>query len=373
MTGRHAREPGGPFDRLRSEPHRRFNPLIEEWILVSAGRTRRPWQGRRETHRHDPLPTYDPGCFLCPGNVRANGERNPEYDSTFVFTNDFSALRPETPTERVQVGLLEAEGEAGACHVICFSPRHDLTLALMDAAAVRRVVDVWAAETVELGERFRWVQVFENRGQIMGASNPHPHGQIWAGSALPREASKEDGAQRRYHAAQASSLLLDYAAQELEGPRVVDVNDDWLVVVPFWAAWPYETLLVPRAAATRLPDLDGPARDGLAEILIRLLTRYDNLFGLSFPYSMGWHQAPFEIDAAGDAVARADADHWQLHAHFFPPLLRANVRKFMVGYELLAESQRDLTAEQAADELRSASPTHRSPGVADGLAPQRTA
>jgi UDPglucose--hexose-1-phosphate uridylyltransferase len=372
MSAQREPEAGAAFDRLRSEPHRRFNPLIDEWILVSAGRTRRPWQGRKETHPREAARTYDPNCYLCPGNVRANGEHNPTYDSTFVFTNDFSALRPGTPTERIEVGLLRAEGEEGACHVLCFSPRHDLTLALMEVEAVRRVVDVWAAETVELGERFRWVQVFENRGQIMGASNPHPHGQVWAGSALPREATKEDGAQRRYHATRGSRLLLDYAAQELGGPRVVEANDDWLVVVPFWAAWPYETLLVARQPVQRLPDLSPAQRDSLAEILIRLLTRYDNLFGLSFPYSMGWHQAPFGAPGRDghDGADGPDEGAWQLHAHFLPPLLRAHVRKFMVGYELLAEAQRDLTAEQAAAELRAASPTHRSAVAARGAGPE---
>lgn len=337
------------FDRIRGEPHRRYNPLIDEWILVSSGRTSRPWQGRREAAGQESAPRFDPSCYLCPGNLRANGERNPAYDATFVFTNDFSALRPGTTTERIQDGLLIAEGEEGACHVLCFSPRHDLTLARMAVPAVRQVVDVWADETTELGERYRWVQVFENRGQIMGASSAHPHGQVWAGSALPREAAKEEAAQRHHHGQVGRRLLLDYAAQELDGPRVVDVNDDWLVVVPFWAAWPYETLLVARQPVARLPELTSSQRDSLSEILIRLLTRYDNLFGLSFPYSMGWHQAPF---------GGAETDHWQLHAHFLPPLLRANVRKFMVGYELLAESQRDLTAEQTAGELRSASPTH---------------
>jgi UDPglucose--hexose-1-phosphate uridylyltransferase len=363
MTGRRKR-PEPAFDRLRSEPHRRYNALLDEWVLVSVGRTRRPWQGRRETAPVESHPDYDPTCYLCPGNVRANGEHNPAYDETFVFTNDFSALNPDSSTERIEDGLLRAEGEAGACRVLCFSPRHDLTLALMAPGDVRRVVDVWADETEELGRRFPWVQVFENRGQAMGASSLHPHGQIWAGSALPREATREDETQARHWQATGHRLLLDYAAQETGGPRVVEENDEWLVVVPFWAAWPYETLLIARSPASRLPDLDSPGRDALADVLRRLLARYDNLFGLSFPYSMGWHQAPF---VAGPV------DHWQLHGHFLPPLLQANVRKFMVGYELLAEVQRDLTAERAAADLRDASPTlRRRDRSSDGTAERST-
>ncbi len=340
------------FDRLSTEPHRRHNPLLDEWVLVSAGRTRRPWQGRRETGVVESLPAYDPHCYLCPGNIRANGERNPPFPSTYVFANDFSALRPGTPTDLVVDGLLRAEGEEGVCRVICFSPRHDLTLARMPIDDVRGVIDVWASETAELGRHYRWVQVFENRGQIMGASNPHPHGQIWAGSAVPRDAAKEDASQAAHHVRTGKRLLQAYADQEVGGPRVVDGNDDWLVVVPFWAAWPYETLLLSRHPVSRLPDIPERGRDRLAEILVRLLTRYDNLFGLSFPYSMGWHQAPFGL---------ATDDHWQLHAHFLPPLLRANLRKFMVGYELLAETQRDLTPEVAAEGLRAASPVHAPP------------
>ncbi len=302
------------------------------------------------------MPHYDPKCYLCPGNVRANGDYNPDYSSTYVFTNDFSALREGTSTERISDGLLRAEGEEGACHVLCFSPRHDQTLARMPVGDVRHVVDVWANQSEELGARHRWVQIFENRGQIMGASNPHPHGQIWAGSALPRDAAKEDATQARHLAEAGHRLLLDYVAQELNGPRMVDQNDDWLVVVPFWASWPYETLLLSRHPAAHLHDLDDAKRDSLAAILVRLLTRYDNLFGLSFPYSMGWHQAPF---------GGAPSDHWQLHAHFLPPLLRANVRKFMVGYELLAETQRDLTPEVAASDLRAASPLHDPAAASD--------
>jgi UDPglucose--hexose-1-phosphate uridylyltransferase len=332
-------------DDLARAPHRRYNPLLDEWVLVSAERTRRPWQGRRERPADGEALAYDPTCYLCPGNRRASGEVNPDYADTFVFTNDFAALRPDSPRLSVDDGLLRAEVEPGTCRVICFARRHDLTLAAMAGPDVRRVVDLWADQTRELGESYQWVQVFENRGEVMGASNPHPHGQIWAGSALPNGAAREDRTQRAYVAEHGRSMLLDYVAQESHGPRVVAENDHWLAVVPFWASWPYEILLVARAAAHRLPDLDDRRRDTLAEILIQVLGAYDRLFDLSFPYSMGWHQAPFRD---------GDESHWQLHAHFFPPLLEATVRKFMVGYELLAETQRDLTAEEAARRLRTA-------------------
>ncbi len=333
-----------------SDPHRRYNPLLDEWVLVSAQRTRRPWQGGREAPPQERSPAYDPDCYLCPGNGRAGGERNPAYDGTFVFTNDFAALRPDSSTERIERGLLVAEGERGTCRVVCYSPRHDLTMSRMRPADVRRIVDVWSDQTDELGATYRWVQVFENRGEAMGASNPHPHGQIWAGSAVPRDATREDVSQRRHFGGTGRRLLLDYAVQELGGPRVVVENADWLVVVPFWAAWPFETLIVAREPATRLSDLPGTARDRLAAALVELLTRYDNLFNVPFPYSMGWHQAPFDDDSH---------EHWQLHAHVYPPLLRsASIRKFMVGYELLAETQRDLTAEEAAERLRARPAEH---------------
>ncbi len=339
----------GPIELLH-EPHRRYDPLTDEWVLVSTERTQRPWQGRRDTRRPTRRVAYDPGCYLCPGNVRANGERNPSYGGTFVFTNDYAALRPDSSDARLEVGLLRAEGERGTCRVICFSPRHDVTMARMSADEVRSIVDLWADQTTELGESFRWVQVFENRGETMGASNPHPHGQIWAGSALPVQAAREDAAQRRHFAATGRRLLLDYVDQERAGPRVVVEDDDWLVVVPFWAAWPFETLVIAKRPTARLADLDSDARAALARTLIALLTRYDNLFLHPFPYSMGWHQAPFD-DAA--------TDHWQLHAHFYPPLLRsASVRKFMVGYELLAETQRDQTPEEAAERLRAVDGSH---------------
>jgi UDPglucose--hexose-1-phosphate uridylyltransferase len=341
---------GRPADEavaaLEAEPHRRFNALTGDWVLVSAGRTRRPWLGAEEPEPPEERPEHDPACYLCPGNTRVTGDANPAYDGTFVFTNDFAALRPATSDARIDRGLFRAEGTRGTCRVVCFSPRHDVTLGGMDPAAVRRVIDVWAEQTTELGGRYRWVQVFENRGAAMGASNPHPHGQIWSGDALPVEASHEDATQRAHLAEHGRSLLVEYAAAERGGPRVIRDADGWLTLVPFWAAWPFEVLLLPLEPAARLADLDGARRDALASALLDLNRRYDALFRKPFPFSMGWHQAPFG--------AGATAAHWQLHAHFLPPLLRASVRKFMVGYELLAEPQRDLTPEEAAERLRDA-------------------
>ena len=329
-----------------SHPHRRLNPLTGEWVLVSPQRMKRPWQGQREAVPPHHLPSYDPDCYLCPGNERAGGARNPDYRDTFVFRNDFAALLPEAPLpEGTESELLTSEGVQGECRVICFSPRHDLTLARMSAAERQRVVRLWCEQTAELGRRWRWVQVFENRGEQMGASNPHPHGQIWALDRLPTQVEREKERQRAYFERHARPLLLDYAREELRrGERVVTTNDDWLAVVPYWAVWPFETLLLPLSAQPRLDLLDEPMRNSLADILGRLLARYDRLFETPFPYSMGWHGAPFEA---------ASNDHWQLHAHFYPPLLRsASVRKFMVGFELLGEAQRDLTPEQAAERLR---------------------
>jgi UDPglucose--hexose-1-phosphate uridylyltransferase len=332
---------------LFEEPHRRWDPLRDEWVLVSPGRTDRPWRGDEEQPVAVEAPAYDPSCYLCPGNVRANGQRNPDYAETFTFTNDFAALRPRTSSSewRVEGGLLHARGEPGTCRVICFSPRHDLTLAGMEPADVRRVVDAWAQETTDLGARWRWVQVFENRGEAMGASNPHPHGQIWAVSSLPREVVREDTTQRAHLARTGRSLLADVAALEATGVRVVESTEHWLAIVPFWAVWPFETLIVARSPVARLPELDDERRDDLAAVLGRLIRRYDGLFGVPFPYSMGWHGAPFGADTA--------TAPWQLHAHVYPPLLRsATVRKFMVGYELLAEPQRDILPEEAAERLR---------------------
>lgn len=333
-------------------PHRRYNQLTGDWILVSPHRTSRPWRGQVEKPARLERAAYEPGCYLCPGNQRAGGVQNPDYAHTFVFANDFAALLPQVPEAASSHPLLRAESEAGACRVICFSPRHDLTLPEMHRDDIERVVGVWAQQTAELGRLYRWVQVFENKGEIMGCSNPHPHGQIWAGTALPNEAAKEDARQREYYRKRDSVLLLDYTGLEIQGgERVVAANEDWVALVPYWALWPFETLLVPnRRQILRLPDLQPRERASLADMLKRLLTRYDNLFETSFPYSMGWHGAPTDS---------GEYPHWQLHAHFYPPLLRsATVRKFMVGYEMLGEPQRDLTAEQAAKRLQELSEVH---------------
>lgn len=337
---------------LADHPHRRYNPLLDEYVLVSPHRMKRPWQGQHESPPPDERPTHDPECYLCPGSTRAGGAQNPDYTGTFVFDNDFSALMPTVPDAPANGHpLMRAQALQGSCRVICFSPRHDLTLPELPLTELQAVVDTWAEQTAELGRTYRWVQVFENKGEVMGCSNPHPHGQIWAQSELPNLAAREDARQRAYYEWHGTSMLLDYARLEQEqGIRIVVENEHWMAVVPFWAMWPFETLLLPRWPVLRLPDLDDRQRSSLASILRRLLTRYDNLFGLSFPYSMGWHGAPYH---SGGVV------HWQLHAHFYPPLLRsATVKKFMVGYEMLAEAQRDLTPEQAAERLRQQSETH---------------
>ncbi len=336
---------------LKDHPHRRHNPLTGEWVLVSPHRSLRPWQGQVEKIPDDLRPRHDPTCYLCPGNKRAGGIENPQYENTFVFDNDFAAILPDTPVSIEQRALLRLESVPGACRVICFSPRHDLTLPEMAVHDIRRVVDVWAEQLLDLGAKYRWVQVFENKGAVMGCSNPHPHGQVWAIDTLPNEPAKEDRQQREYMEESGRPLLLDYALIELEQKdRLVVANEHWLGVVPFWAVWPFEMLLMPRRHVLRLPDLNATERDALADILRRLLTRYDNLYETSFPYSMGWHSAPLDSRSG---------KHWQLHAHFYPPLLRsASVKKFMVGYEMLAEAQRDLTPEQAALRLRDLPETH---------------
>ena len=342
---------------LFAGPHRRRNLLTGEWVLVSPQRTDRPWRGQVEPPPAETRLAHDPDCYLCPGNARAGEAVNPDYATTFVFDNDFAALRPDTPPGELSRGLmaggpplLHAEAEEGICRVVCFSPRHDVTLADMDAADLRRVVDVWAEQYAELGAIpwVRHVQIFENRGALMGASNAHPHGQIWAEARLPNEPAKELVEQHAFAAAAGRCLLCDYLALEMEvGERLVCQNDHWVALVPFWAVWPFETLVLPRAHCGALTDLGDAARDALAGILGRLTRRYNRVFDTPFPYSMGFHQRPTDNE---------EYPAWHLHAHFYPPLLRsATVRKFMVGYELLGQPQRDITPESAAARLRALS------------------
>ncbi|HET8893342.1 MAG TPA: UDP-glucose--hexose-1-phosphate uridylyltransferase [Gaiellaceae bacterium] len=309
-------------------PHRRRNPLSGEWVLVSPQRTDRPWQGQVEPPPPEHLPKHDPDCYLCPGNARSGRGRNPEYEGTFVFPNDFPAL------------LADGPGEYGSCRVVCYSPRHDLGLGELSQSAIERVIEVWTDQYAELGNdpHIGHVQIFENRGAAMGASNPHPHGQIWATEHIPTLVAREQESLLAE-----PTLLADYLAQEDE--RVVEENESFVALVPYWAVWPFETLVVPRRPVPSLLRFDDCERSDLAAVLRALVRRYDRLFDTRFPYSMGIHQAPTDGDPH---------DEWHLHLHFYPPLLRsASVRKFMVGYELLAEPQRDLTPEEAAERLRS--------------------
>lgn len=333
---------------LTNWPHRRFNPLTGEWVLVSPHRTQRPWQGQTETVTAEAQSAYDPNCYLCPGNERAGGVRNPAYTETFVFDNDFAALKPDTPELTfAEQDLLLARSETGRCRVVCFSPRHDLTMARMSVMELRRVVDTWTEEYRTLGSlpHSNAVQIFENRGAMMGCSNPHPHGQIWANETVPNEMAKELVAFQNYHQQHASGLLADYLNIELaRQERLVCANDHFVVLVPFWAVWPFETLLISRRPVSALDELTADERTGLAEILRQITIRYDNLFRISFPYTMGFHQRPTDGEPH---------PAFHLHAHFYPPLLRsATVKKFMVGYEMLGMPQRDITAEAAATWLR---------------------
>ena len=328
--------------------HRRFDPLAGRWVLVSPQRNQRPWEGQLETSDAARKPAHDAGCYLCAGNLRVNGQRNPAYTGPWVFENDFAALMADVPQPAGDDsgGLFACEPARGTSRVICFSPDHGRTLPELDAAAREAVVHTWCQQVAELSA-WRWVQVFENKGSLMGCSNPHPHGQVWACDFLPELPAREDECQRAWFAANGEPMLLRLAREEsTRGERTVVGNDDWIAIVPFWAQWPFEVLLMPRFAVQRLPDLKPSQRRSLADAVGQVTTRYDNLFQCDFPYSMGWHGAPTGTSAGADP-------HWQLHAHFYPPLLRsAEIRKFMVGFEMLAEAQRDLTPEEAAARLR---------------------
>ncbi len=346
---------------LSDHPHRRRNPLTGDWVVVSPQRTKRPWQGQTDDVADDGTPIHDPDCYLCPGNERAGGVMNPSYESTFVFENDFAALLPDvaSPVPRpdsVHGGpggpggqgspgdeLFEIGEANGECRVICFSPRHNLTLAKMSVEQIGGVIDLWRQQLAELNERYEWVQIFETRGAISGSSNPHPHGQIWASNFIPNEAAREIESQGEYASRRGSSMLLDYAEREAaSGERTIVANEHWIVVVPYWAYWPYETLVLPRRPMRSLLDLDPADSESLAEVLSTMLRGFDRLFATPFPYCSGWHNAP-----------TSGTSDFQLHAHYHPPLLRsADVAKIPASYELLANLQRDLTAESAAANLR---------------------
>lgn len=335
-------------------PHRRYNPLTGQWILVSPHRGKRPWSGLNEKPVIATVPSYDAGCYLCPTNTRVSGDKNPNYSGTYVFQNDHSALLPDACEQpEANHPLFQTEAVSGLSRVICFSPDHSKTLPELPIEDICRVIDAWNEQAEELGQRYLWVQLFENKGETMGCSQPHPHGQIWASDFLPNELARKDYQLREYYQKCGTNLLMDYVEAELkDGSRTVVETEHFLAVVPYWAAWPYETMLLPKRHVCRMNELTEDERNDLAVAIKKLTSRYDNLFQCSFPYSMGWHFAPYFKDAG-------NTDHWQLHALYYPPLLRsATVRKYMVGYEMLAETQRDLTPEQAAEKLRQVSDVH---------------
>ena len=339
---------------FNNTPHRRKNILTGEWVLVSPHRTKRPWQGKKDKPQEVERLTYDPNCYLCPGNERAGGAKNPDYTGTYSFQNDFAALL-EGPEESFKEGLLEAESESGICKVICYSPNHSLTLPLMEVGDIIEVINLWQKEYTTLGSdpNINHVQIFENKGAIMGCSNPHPHGQIWAQRSIPQEVQKKVVRQKSYWEQNSSSLLGDYLQQELNAKeRIVLENESFVALVPYWAVWPFEAMIVPKRHVTSILELSQQEVADYASILKALTTRYDNLFETSFPYSAGIHQAPTD---------GKDNSHWHMHMSFYPPLLRsAEVKKFMVGYEMFANPQRDITAEQAAQLLRDCTTTHYS-------------
>ena len=329
------------------DPHRRYNILTGEWMLVSPHRTKRPWQGKKEKVDNGKRLAYDENCYLCPGNIRANGKQTALYESTYAFDNDFGALLPHTSDADYQNGLLKARGEKGVCRVVCFSPDHSLTLPDMEVDAIKKVVDLWQREYRELGSRefINHVQIFENKGAIMGCSNPHPHGQIWAQSSIPQEVARKTHHQQIYWGIHQRSLLQDYLQQELsEAIRIISENEHFVALVPFWAVWPYEAMIIPRKHFQHIGQLKEEEKKAFAAIIKDLTMRYDKVFDTSFPYSSGIHQSPTDGQPYPE---------WHFHMSFYPPLLRsATVKKFMVGYEMFADPQRDITAEMAAEKLR---------------------
>ena len=337
---------------LQEYSHKRFNILTGEWVLVSPHRAKRPWQGQEEEANKDVRPSHDKNCYLCAGNTRANGEINPNYDSVFVFTNDFAALQKDSNSFSLNEGLLKAEGEQGICKVVCFSPDHSKSLAQMETKSIEKVIETWKNEYLELGkiDTINYVQIFENKGAVMGCSNPHPHGQIWSQSTLPNEVVKKDNQQQQYFKENSSLLLSDYLKQELSNnERIIFENDAFVVLVPFWAIWPFETMIIPKQSQKSITDMSASDIIYFAEAISVLTRAYDKLFNCSFPYSSGIHQAPTNGN---------ENNHWQWHMSFYPPLLRsATVKKFMVGYEMFGTPQRDITAEKAANLLRNLAQT----------------
>jgi len=332
---------------LQDYSHKRFNILTGEWVLVSPHRAKRPWQGQNEAVNNEKRPSYDENCYLCAGNTRINGEVNPDYKDVFVFTNDFAALQNDSPTFSVNDGLLKAESETGICKVICFSPDHSKSLADMSATEIQKVVFAWQREFKELSENpnINYVQIFENKGAVMGCSNPHPHGQIWSQSSLPNEVDKKNTQQLNYYNNNNSSLLGDYLAQELEKQeRIIFENDGFVVLVPFWAIWPFEAMIVPKRHLANILEMTEAETLQYGEAISVLTKAYDKIFNTSFPYSSGIHQAPTDGN---------ENKHWHFHMSFYPPLLRsASVKKFMVGYEMFGTPQRDITAEQAVKMIK---------------------
>lgn len=351
------------FD-INEDPHRRYNPLINEWVLVSPHRSTRPWQGQNETVNATALPEYDKECYLCPGNIRANGMENPAYENCFVFENDFAALKQDeiffeqdkknpNASELLKQTFFKARPERGISRVVCFSPKHNLTLPEMEVKAIENIITTWQQEYNNLGkiDYINYVQIFENKGSVMGCSNPHPHGQIWAQSSLPTQVEKTQNSLKAYFNKSHNNLLIDYLQEELkQKERIVIENEHFVALVPFWAIWPFETMIISKRHITKITEFTSDETTAFATILKQLTTKYDNLFATSFPYSSGIHQAPTDGE---------EHPEWQFHMHFYPPLLRsATVKKFMVGYEMMAESQRDITPEKSAAVLNALPEVH---------------